>query len=163
MRDPRSGLRGVYFLSTAITATAHALAGRWLAEGIPMHVLAGAELGVRAEVHHLRLDPGAGSAPDAEATLRPAPVPTDGPWRACFASWEELLAYVVPQDRVLAPQPERRRIRVLDIDLGIPLASCQPLQGEITSRAARAIAGDAAPFAFRVPAVPFLFRDERRR
>ena len=159
VRHPGLGLRGVHFLGTAITATPQALLARWLVTGVPMHVLAGAELSVRDDLHQLRLDPGHGSAPDARLRLRLAPPPTDGPWRAGFPTWPELLAYVVPQDRVLVT--EGGRLCRLEIDLGIPLDACQPLEGEVVSDAAHAIAGDAVPFAFAVPAVPFLFREAR--
>lgn len=160
VRDPASGERGVYFVSTAITSTVCALGARLCAEGMPMHVLAGAEIGARDGGHRLRLDPGNGSAPDAEATFHLAPTPTDGPWRACFPAWRELLAYVVPQDRVLVPRADGT-LASLDIELGIPLDACEPLEGEVRSRAARAVAGAAIPFAFRVPAVAFRFRGER--
>jgi hypothetical protein len=162
--EPTSGLRGVYFLSTAISATPQALVARWLAEGVPMHVLRSASIVPRRGEAgwQLSLDPGRGSAPDAVVVVQPAPPPVEGPWRACFPTWRELLAYVVPQDRVLVPEPWRRSVCSLEIALGIPLEACQPLRAQVFSRAARAITGDAEPFAFRVPAVRFLFREQRR-
>ena len=43
---------------------------------------------------------------------------------------------------------------------GVPIEACEPLAGEVESRAARAIAGDAKPVCFRVPAVKFRFAEE---
>jgi len=60
----------------------------------------------------------------------------------------------------LAPRADGAIVS-LDIELGIPLDACEPLEGAVSSRAARAIAGAAIPFAFRVPAVPFRFRGQR--
>jgi hypothetical protein len=160
VRDPRSGLRGVFFTSTALTSTPHALLARWMAEGVPMHVLASAELREDEGRYRLVLDPGTGSAPDVAATFTPAPVPADGPWSPAFPTWNDLLAYVVPQDRVLCTQPGRAGLRRLEIALGIPLTACEPLAGDVHSRAASAIAGAAVPFAFRVPRVSFHFRGE---
>jgi len=39
-------------------------------------------------------------------------------------------------------------------------ADCEPLEGEVRSRAARALAGDAAPVCFRVAKVAFRFTGE---
>jgi hypothetical protein len=51
----------------------------------------------------------------------------------------------------------------LEIDLGdIPLDACQPLCGEVSSRAARAIAGDVEAFCFRVPRARLVFEGEER-
>jgi hypothetical protein len=47
-----------------------------------------------------------------------------------------------------------------EIELGIPLESCRPLEGDVESRAAREIVGDARPLCFHVPAVKFRFGRE---
>jgi hypothetical protein len=127
-----------------------------------MHVLARAGVTRDADgALRVSLDPGGGSAPDCEATLRPAETPTmEGPWRACWDDYRAFLAYCVPQDRAMSAQPLRRRVSRQEIDLGIPLDACEPMVGEVASRAARAIAGDAAPVCFRVPAVRFSFAVE---
>jgi hypothetical protein len=112
------------------------------------------------------LDPGGGSAPDAELSLGPAPAPDPlpAPWGECFGSFRDFLAYCVPQDRAMASQPWRGTVSRQEIDLGIPLDACEPLAGDVRSRAAQAIAGDAAPLCFRVARVSFLFdREERDR
>ncbi len=162
VRDPRTGVEGVYFLTTGMTSTPHALAARLLTEGLPMHVVRG---GVRMDSTGavcLRLDPGAGSGPDAEATLRPnARRPETGPWNACFASYEAMLSHIVPQDRALSVQPWRRRVTRQEIHLGIPLEACEPLDGAVRSRVAHAIVGEAEPFCFRVAHVPFFFAGEQ--
>ena len=96
----------------------------------------------RGGAFHLRLDPGAGSAPDAEAVLTPVETPADGPLAG-------LLRHLARLPRLRGPPGSglRRQTRsgagssASEIDLGIPLGACQPLTGEVRSRAARAIAG----------------------
>jgi hypothetical protein len=155
---------GVYFPTTALSNTPMALAARLFAEGLPMHVPRRAALrrGPDGAIR-LLLDPGRGTAPDAAAELRPSAArPTDGPWRAAFATYAEMLAYCVPQDRALAPQPWCGRVLRQEIRLGIPLEACEPLEGTIASAAARGFVGDAAPFAFGVRRVKFVFQGEHR-
>ena len=161
VRHPGSGRRGITFVTNAISSTAYALGARLLCEGMPMHVPHHAEVTTAAGGDLVvRLDPGRGSAPDVEARLHATEPPTEGPWRACFATWSEFLAYVVPQDRALSTQPWLGRMTAQEIDLRIPLAACQPLAGEVRSRGARAIAGEAEAVCFLVPAVAFLFARE---
>lgn len=164
VRDPRTGVSGIYFVTNATTSTLHALAARLLTQGLPLHVLRAAELmGAGDGQVRLRLDPGTGSAPDALATLRPANTPELPPlFAACFASFTEFLAYCVPQDRSLSTQPHRQTVTRHEIDLGIPLGACEPLVGEVDGRAARGIAGDSAPLCFRVPSLRFHFAAELR-
>jgi hypothetical protein len=162
VRDPRTGIGGIYFVSNAINSTLHALPARMLSEGMPMHVLRHAA--IRATVGggwQMDLDPGAGTAPDAHAVLRRAvALPTDGPWRGCFPSYKAMLAYCVPQDRAMSSQPWYGRITHQEIHLGIPLTACEPLAGTVVSQAAQAFVGDAEPFCFRVAQVGFRFDRE---
>lgn len=160
--DPRTGKRGVYFFSNAISSTLYALGARLFSEGMPMHALARGELHTEGDgCFHLHLEPGTGSAPDAEAILclcseRPA----GGPWSVCFENYEAMLAYCVPQDRALSVQPWYSRVTRQEITLGIPLEECEPLEGDVCSRAAQALVGDTAPFCFRVANVYFRFERE---
>lgn len=161
VRDPRSDRHGITFVTNAIASTPHALGARLMSEGMPMHVLAGAELRNDGGRIVLRLDPGSGSGPDAEADLRPASAPpATGPWSAAFASWKEMLAYVVPQDRGFSTQPWHGRVTRQEIRLDIPIEACEPLEGKVSSRAAAALVGEAEPFCFRVAAVQFRFDAE---
>jgi hypothetical protein len=161
VRDPRSGQAGVYFTSNAIDSSVHALGARMMCEGMPMHVFARANLEARGTHYALRLDGGTGTAPDANADLALTERRSDGPWSAAFGSFDEMLAYVVPQDRALSTQPWHDRVTRQEIRLGIALDACEPLEGPVTSRAARAIVGDAEPFCFLVRRVPFRFDAER--
>jgi len=157
--DPRSGQRGIYFVTNAIDSTLHALAARLLSEGMPMHVLARAAL--RPE--SLTLEPGAGTGPDAAVALRPATARVlPESWRACFEDYDAFLAYCVPQDRALSTQPWHRHTTRQEIRLDIPLADCQALEGDVRSQAATALAGSGPAVVFRVPAVRFRFDGERR-
>jgi hypothetical protein len=160
--DPQTGHRGIYFLSTAITSTPHALGGRLLSEGVPMHVPARGELTRDADgTLHLLLDPGRGSSPDVRATLRPIEeTALPHPWTDCFGDWMGFLAYCVPQDRAMSSQPWYRRVTRQEITLGIPLESCRPVASEVRSAAARAIAGNAEPVCFHVVRVTFRFERE---
>ncbi|WP_307172570.1 DUF2071 domain-containing protein [Streptomyces sp. B3I7] len=163
VRHARTGVDGAYFLSTAIGRTPHALGARILAEGLPMHVLGrDSRLVVEGGRIDLLPDPGRGSAPAAEASLVPLPErPADGPWRPAVASYEEMPAHCVPQDRALSVQPWRGRPVRQEISLGIPPERCVPLSGTVTSAAARALVGDAEPFAFLIP--PYGSVSRRRR
>jgi hypothetical protein len=166
--DPRSGHRGIRFVTNAIDWTAPALGARLLSEGMPMHVLHRASLTRDGDAMHLTLDPGTGSAPDVDATLRPAS-PRDGvyrdgdwsgPWAECFADRRAFLEYCLPQDRAMDAQPWRGRVSRQEIHLGIPAERCIPLTGSVRSEAARRIVGDAEPLCFLVPDVAFRFRVE---
>jgi hypothetical protein len=157
VRDPRTGQRGIYFVTNAIDSAPHALAARLLSEGMPMHVLRRADVGPTGVL----LDPGSGTAPDAEAVLRPAPnrsLPAS--WRPCFASYDDFLRYCVPQDRALSAQPWHRWTTRQEIRLGIPIESCDPLEGAVRSRAAAALGAAGEPVVFRVPGVRFRFEGE---
>ena len=162
VRDTRTGVLGTYFVTNAVTTSVHALAARAMADGAPMHVLGQAELTRSPEGElTMRLDPGHGTAPDANAALRTSPRPLlDSPWSDCFASYEELLRYSVPQDRALTTRPWDRQTVRDEIDLGIPLDSVEPLVGTVDSAAARAIVADARPLCFRVPKVSFRMSGE---
>jgi hypothetical protein len=160
--DPHSGHRGIYFVTNAITATVPALGARLLSEGMPMHVLRAASIERSAEgALRLELDPGDGSAPDASLQLAPAPTPElIGPWRECWPDYRAFLEYCVPQDRAMSSQPLKNRISRQEINLGIPVEACEPLQGQVRSQAAAALAGDAQPLCFRVARGNFRFTGE---
>jgi uncharacterized protein YqjF (DUF2071 family) len=163
VRDDRTGKEGIYFVTNAVTTAMHALGARLMAEGMPMHLLATGEVSrTNAGAMRVRLDPGRGTAPDAEIDLQPT---TDraltGPWAECFADYEAMLKYTVPQDRAMSTRPAERETVRQEIDLGIPVGSCEPLAGTVKSVAARAIVGDALALCFRVPQVPFHFTGER--
>jgi len=163
VRDPRTGQEGIYFVHNAVTTAVHALGGRLLAEGVSMHLLGKGEVTRTADGSvSLTLDPAGGTAPDARAVLRPTTDRTlASPWSECFASYDELLLYDVPQDRAMATLPWRRCTSRQEIHLGIPLDTAVPLEGVVESSAARAIVGDSAtPLSFYVPAVPFRLKGE---
>ncbi len=163
VRDARTQLSGIYFVTNAITHAVPALAARMLTEGMPMHVLDAGTV-ARAVTGELKvvLDPGSGSAPDATLTLRPRESePTlEGAWAECWKSWREFLAYCVPQDRAMSSQPLRKRISRQEIDLGISIDACEALEGNVTSRAAAAFVGERKPLCFRVAEVAFTFETE---
>jgi hypothetical protein len=162
VRDPRTELQGVFFVSNACDSTLVALGARLLAEGMPMHVLHAS--GIYADKDGkvtLYLDDGKGSAPDAQAILQSQDErPEQGPWSLCFASYEEMLAYCVPQDRAFSSQPWYTRLTRQEIKLDIPLDACKPLEGIVYSRTARKFVGDATPFCFFVANVNFRFEQE---
>ncbi len=162
VHDPHTGLPGVSFVTNAINSTPHALTARLLSEGMPMHALkdAAVQVGVDRACRVL-LDPGAGSAPDLRAVLHGGePILPGTPWNECFDSYRALLAYCVPQDRAFSSQPWYDRITRQEIALEIPLDSCEPLSGEVSSHAATVFVGDALPLCFRVARVAFCFERE---
>ena len=163
VRDPLTGQRGVYFLTNAVTGLPQALGARFLSEGMPMHAPRSGDLRQTPDGAWLvAFDPGDGSAPDLAALLHPGETRPDvGPWAAAFTSYAEMLAYAVPQDRALTVQPWHAWVTRQEIQLDIPLESCQPLDGAIASQTARTLVGDAEPFTFLVPGVFFRFDAER--
>jgi hypothetical protein len=162
VRDPQTGSEGIYFVTNAIASTVHALGARMLSEGMPMHVpRRAAVVAEKDDSFTVALDAGAGSAPDLDARLRSAAPELPAAWAACFASYQDFLAYCVPQDRALSSQTWYSRVCRQEIRLGIPLTACQPLQGEVRSRAAQRYVGDAQAVCFRVPKVTFRFDGEK--
>jgi hypothetical protein len=163
VRDPRSGKIGIYFVSTAISSTPHALAARLLSEGIPMHALAAGSVQVAGDgAVRVRLDPGQGSGPDLEAELRPGSADLPAPFDVCWKSYRDFLDYSVTQDRALSSQPWYGRVTRQEIRLGIPLEVCEPLAGSVRSRTAEGLLGPAVCVSFRVPRVSFCFDCEER-
>lgn len=162
VRDPHTKLEGIYFLTNAIDHLAQALGARLFSEGMPMHVLERASLVREGEALTLELSAGQGSAPDARVQLRQGAARTLPPeWAEVFGSYDQMLAYVVPQNRALSSQPYKGRITRQEIELPIAYADCVPLEGSVESAAAKAICGEAQPLCFHVPRVSFLFSQER--
>jgi hypothetical protein len=161
VRDPRSGLTGIYFVTNAIASTPHALAARLLSEGMPMHALAHGlvQVGSGDEVS-VRIGPGGGSGPDLGAELRPSPSEMPSPFAACWQSYRDFLAYAVPQDRAFSVQPWYQRLTRQEIQLSIPLEVSEPLAGQVHSQAAEYLLGAAVCVSFRVPSVDFRFDRE---
>jgi hypothetical protein len=165
VRDPKSKKEGIYFVTNTITTLIHSLGARVMAEGMPMHLAARGEVAREADgTMRVTIDPGQGSAPDAQIVARPSSNRVlEGPWTECFDSYEAMLAYTVPQDRAMSAQPWKGWVTCQEIDLGIPIDICEPLEAEVKSRAAEAIVGDARPLCFRVPTVRFRFDGEEHR
>jgi len=162
VRDPQTGVLGIYFVTTVTTNPLNALAARHLSEGVSMHIPKSAEVTRRPDGSFLlRIDPGNGTAPDLYAELKLSSAPELGPqWNECFASFQAMLEYCVPQDRALSSQSWYRRVTRQEIRLDIPFEVCEPLAGEVQSKAADVIAGDAKPLCFRVPKVNFRYDGE---
>jgi hypothetical protein len=162
--NPETGRRGIQFVTTAIASVPHALATRLLAEGVPMHVPESARVAREGDRLEVEIEPGDGSSPDLRASLHEGVFDRDGrdlwgAWAECFASWEEAVAYIVPQDRAMCSRwrcGEKRVVRQ-EIDLGIPLASCVPLEGEVRSMSLRGLIGEASTLCFVVRDVAFEF------
>jgi hypothetical protein len=108
------------------------------------------------------LDPGAGSAPDAQLDLQSTNDRTlSGPWAECFTDYAAMLRYTVPQDRAMSTLPVVGETVRQEINLAVPLASCEPLSGTVHSKAATAIVGQAPALCFRVPHVYLRFTGEK--
>lgn len=163
VRDPRTGVRGVYFITNAIDYAMPALAARLFTEAMPMHVFARSS--VRRDPAsgsiEFAFEGGDGSAPSAQGSLAPCEAPTlEGPWRECFESWEGFLEYCVPQNRAMSGQPWHRRVTRHEIVLPIDLAKVEPLRGAVVSATASEIAGDSQPLCMRVAGLHFTFEAE---
>lgn len=163
VRDPQTGVQGIYFVTTSISNAVNAIAARMLSEGVSMHVPKRAELTGRPDGSiHLEIDPGVGTSPDVHADLcSTADVELHHPWSDCWSSFQEMLAYCVPQDRAMSSQAFYRRVTRQEIQLDIPLKECEPLAGKVTSRFAHSIVGDAKPLCFKVAKVHFRYLGDR--
>ena len=161
VRDPRTGRIGIYFVTNAIAGTVHALGGRLLSEGMPMHALARGEVTANlAGGFTVHCDPGGGSGVQVEGRFKPGAASLPQPFTDCWDSYHAFLAYTVRQDRAFSSQPWYGRITRQEIELGIPLEDCEPLDGEVVSRNAKAYVGEASPVCFRVARVAFRFDRE---
>ena len=157
VRD-RNGVQGIFFVETVVSNTMVALGGRFLTDGVPMHIASNASVTVSdgGEVV-VELDRGLGSAPDLKAKLTPCERPEfTGNWQECFDDFDSFLAYCVPQDRAMSTQNWYHQSTRQEINLGIPLGSCQPLCGEVVSNSVKDLIGTvSSPVCFRVPKVSF--------
>lgn len=163
VRDPRTGVRGIYFITNAIDFAMPALAARLFTEGMPMHVFARSRVTRDSASGAIEFDfeSGDGSAPNAKGKFAPSNPPTlDGAWRDCFGDWAGFLQYCVPQNRAMSGQPWHKRVTRHEITLPIDLAQVQPLNGTVSSPTASAIAGDALPLCMRVAGLHFTFEAE---
>ena len=163
VKDPRTGLRGIFFVTNAITQPLQALGARLFTEGMPMHILESASIERDATTGRVRIElaPGNGSAPDGHIDVSPgAAIELDSAFRECFGTYRGFLAYCVPQNRSMSSEPWHGRVTRQEIDLPIPLDECVPVTGTVRSQAARAIAGDAEPVCFYVSGLAFSFSKE---
>jgi len=153
------GTEGIYFVATVVTHPAVAFGGRILSDGVPMHLAQhGTVTRDGAGNVSVLLEPGAGSAPDMMASLSPCEKPElVGAWKECFGTFDQFLAYCVPQDRAMSVQPWYAQVTKQEINLGIPLTICEPLQGEVHSKTVENLIGTETPICFRVPQVNFSF------
>ncbi|MBL8608980.1 MAG: DUF2071 domain-containing protein [Myxococcales bacterium] len=164
VRDPRTGHRGIVFVTNAIDRLFPALGARLFTEGMPMHWLARARIDVEpSRAVTMEIDGGVGSGPHVSARLEVAAAgePWPEPWSRAFADFDAFLAYCVPQDRAMSTQPWRRRTTRQEIHLGIDPASCVRLVGDVRSPEADAIAGGGPCVCFLAPEVDFTFEAER--
>ncbi|MDZ4833383.1 MAG: DUF2071 domain-containing protein [Candidatus Melainabacteria bacterium] len=161
----RNDVQGIFFVATVVNDTLVSLGGRSLADGVPMHVASNACVTASGGSEFLvELKPGDGSAPDLYAKLKACPKPQlTGAWQECFGDFNSFLAYCVPQDRAMSTQTWYQQSTKQEIDLGIPLESCESLCGDVVSNSVTDLIGAfSPPICFRVPKVKFaLERVER--
>lgn len=160
VRDAASGRPGVYFPTSGVTSTLHALPARWCSSWMPLHVLAGARLEVKDARVEITLDPGAGSGPKLDAALRPL----DGaalrePWAATFTSLDEVLATVLRQERALFTSEGGMRCQEVRLE---PSGDVRWLTGEVESPMLESWTGmrPLEALAFHVPALRFSLSPE---
>ncbi len=171
VRHTVTGEPGIFFVSTTFSKLFPAILARILSRGVPMHVPAKSRVeatygnsapdtaSVQVEVL-----PGIGSAPDLQASLHSTaspPILPQGDWSACFASYDELLRYSVPQGRALSVQSWDKRVTAQEIDLPAPPSICIPLEGSTHSAYSKALCGDLQSVCFLLPEVQFTMTGER--
>jgi hypothetical protein len=160
VREEGSERPGVYFPTSGLTSTLHALPARWASNWMPLHVLAGARLEVTEAGADIALDPGAGSGPRLNATLRPLDDRAlREPWAAAFATLDEVLATVLPQERALFTSERGTQCQEVRLE---PSGEVRWLTGDVLSPVLESWTG-AAPLralAFHVPALRFSLSPE---
>ncbi len=168
--DPLSGLQGIYFISNTCDNLLVSLGARLFSEGMPMHFLNRASLNYSKDGSYAcTLVPGKGSsAPDLEFELaidRSLEESSfkNGPWGSCFGSFENFLAYCVPQERSISSQDYLNRISFQEIRLEINTAECRAISGKLSSKTKESISSAAIPFCFAAPDLHFRFDKEHYR
>jgi hypothetical protein len=160
VRDAASGRSGVYFPTSGLTSTLHALPARWASGWMPLHVLADARLEVNDAGVEIALDPGAGSGPKLTATLRPLDERTlREPWAAAFKSLDELFATVLPQERALFTSENGTHGQEVRLE---PSGTVRWLIGDVQSPVLESWTGTRPleALAFHVPALRFSLSPE---
>lgn len=164
VRD-RNGVQGIFFVETVVSDPMVALGGRTLTDGVPMHLASVASVTVSDAGEVLvELNRGLGSAPDLKANLVTSERPQfTGVWQECFGDFDSFLSYCVPQNRAMSTQSWYLQSTRQEIDLGIPLESCQSLSGEVVSNSVTELIGTvSSPVCFRVPKVKFALKKIER-
>ncbi|MEI8281612.1 MAG: DUF2071 domain-containing protein [Armatimonadota bacterium] len=157
--DPRTSVRGVYFLTTTMSQVIPALGARTFSDSLPMHIPAHSTL-IRSGSDRFQasLEPGSGSSPDLDANLKTASsFALYKDWQKCFDTPQKMLEYLVPQDRSITTRPWANQIVREEINFDVPIDQCFPLIGAVTSTFVSNIVGESTPLCFYVPNVSFAF------
>ncbi|MEO1994969.1 MAG: DUF2071 domain-containing protein, partial [Planctomycetaceae bacterium] len=154
--EPRDA---IYFFKTALDHSGLAVASRLMADGLPSHR--------PLRIDHTRSDdrlvtwiePGVGSGPDLKSTVRISEqreLPTD--LAEHFSDWEQLVRYLVDQNRGSSVHPAQSGICQSKISIPIAIEAVQPaaVVGTVESRLLAPVIDGCRCFAFVVPQVSFL-------
>jgi hypothetical protein len=160
VRDPKTGILGVTFVTTTISNPIPALIARFATEGLPMHIPAKSGVVAQSEnTFQAWLETGRSSAPDLSLFLERNEEGRnlDQNWSQCFDDYRSAIEYLVPQDRAFSSQPWYEQVTRQEISLGIQYEHCEPLTGTVSSNALTAIVGEAEPICFRIARVQFQY------
>lgn len=152
VRNPATGKAGVHFLTTTVSNPLYRFAARATADNVPMRPARGTVLASEGRVSCRLANP---SCTLLSGSWEPVPVPSAGPWKKAFSDWATMLEFVVPQDRAMAVRGGR--VACIELRLGIPRTSIQPLEGEVACPPLKDVVGDARPWSFWVPRVDLAY------
>ncbi|OBV40971.1 DUF2071 domain-containing protein [Janthinobacterium psychrotolerans] len=153
----------VFFLKNVMDSLPHALATRLFSDILPTHLAASMTHGADEKAAHCAILAGAGSAPAFKVQAQVAGTKDlDDTWRAMFGSWDNAVASLACQDAAVAHVPRNGRLALGEISLPVDLARVLPLTPQSADCALLAqLPPSSPPFAFLVPAVPFLALSEQ--
>lgn len=160
VRDPKTEMLGVAFVSTTISNPISAFMARFASEGLPMQIPAKSGVVAQDEdSYQVWLETGTSSAPDLSLFFQKdeSARQLDEAWAQCFDDYRAAIEYIIPQDRVFSSQPWYKQLTRQEIRLGIQYEDCQPVHGTVVSNTLSSIIGEAEPICFRVARVEFRY------
>lgn len=161
VRNPGTGRRGVFFLTTTVSNLLYTLMARLTADNVPMHRPRRSRIETRPSgTVTVLLQGGRGGTPDLAGQWQETPVPPGGPWALGFRDWDAMLGHIVPQERSLAVR--NGRVVRLDLELEIPLGHLRPLRGQVRTTFLTPLVGNLPSWAFWTPKVRLGYHAQRR-
>lgn len=165
LEDAPAFQRSVLFVDNVMDSLAHVAGARMFSDALPAHLAKEFVHRRTGDGYETRIDPGAGSAPDLQCQVDLGGVRELPPSvRAWFADWRTAVAELALRDCAVVRLVDRDGLVVAGIDLPVDVDRAIALTWRadaFRSHALGQVVGDAIPFCFAVPTVPFRVLWER--